>query len=299
VPRPAEPPRLFVLAGMPRAGTTFLYHALAGHPGFHLPPRKELRYFSHHHERGSAWYARRFGAVPAGRVCADLSPDYFMHPGTAGRIAAHPAEVRVALAVRSPAEWAVSLHRHLLTFEPSVPPFAEFLQTCRYPDFQWPGQPERTTALSLTDNFIRRRLEEFQAALGPRLLLYDFAAFERDPAAVVRWIERFCGIDQPLPAAALPRHKVNARTAPSRNALTYWLSREPVSELVSRVMPRSLTLALRRRWEAKPAATAPALGDDTADLELARVQLAADAAAVAQLFAQAPVVTGDRSAFPP
>lgn len=280
---------------MPRAGTTFLYHALSGHPGFHLPRRKELRYFSHHHERGPTWYARRFGSVPVGAVCADLSPDYFMHPGMAARIAAHPGEVRVALAIRSPAEWAVSLHRHLLSFEPAVPPFADFLRNCRYPDFQWPGRRIRTPAIALTEGFILRRLEEFQFALGPRLLLYDFAAFERDPLTVVRWLERFCGVNQSLPAATLPRHKVNARSAPSRNPLTYWLSREPVSEFISRILPRSLAIAVRCRWETKP--SPPPAGDDAADLQLARTLLAKDAVAIDRLFAHTPVLLGDGTAF--
>ena len=287
----AESRPLFVLAGMPRAGTTYLYHVLAAHPGFHVTLRKELRYFSHHHDRGEVWYSRQFYAAPPRTVCADLSPDYFMHSGVADRIARHPGPVHVALAIRDPAEWAVSLHRHLRSFEPDVPAFSDFLRRCRYPDFQWPGRAREGGTISLVDGFVSRRIEEFRADLGARLLLYDFSRFERDPLAALRWIEGFVGIDRPLPATALPDHRINARSGTSRRRLTYWLSREPVSNLIGRIMPAGLALRFRRQWESTPAARST--DEDDRDLALAREILAAERAGVAALFQHSPAVLGD------
>lgn len=276
---------------MPRAGTTYLYHVLAAHPGFHVTLRKELRYFSHHHDRGAAWYAQQFHAAPPRAVCADLSPDYFMHPGVADRIASHPGQVRVALAIRDPADWAVSLHRHLRSFEPDVPAFPEFLQQCRYPDFQWPGQPHLGGAVSLTESFVSRRIEEFRSALGARLLLYDFARFEHDPLEALRWIERFVGINEPLPAAVLPAQRINARSGTARRRMTYWMSREPVSDLVGRLLPAGLAMRLRRQWESKTSLQPSR--DDEADLARARECLASERASVAALFRHSPAVRGD------
>lgn len=295
--RPAAESRpLFVLAGMPRAGTTYLYHVLAAHPGFQVTLRKEMRYFSHHHDRGAAWYARQFHAAPPRTICADLSPDYFMHAGVADRIAHHPGPVRVALAIRDPAEWAVSLHRHLRSFEPEVPSFPDFLRQCRYPDFQWPGRPRLGEPISLMDGFVSRRIEEFRSALGAQLLLYDFSRFEHDPLEALRWIERFVGIKQPLPATALPAQRINSRSGTARRRLTYWLSREPVSNLIGRLMPAGLAMRLRRQWESKPGPQPTK--DDEADLALARESLATERASVASLFRHSPAVLGDGTIHP-
>ena len=282
---------LFVLAGMPRAGTTYLYHVLAAHPGFHVTLRKELRYFSHHYAEGADWYARQFSAALPHAVCADLSPDYFMHAGAAERIARYPGQVRVALLIRDPAQWAVSLHRHLRSFEPDVPAFPDFLRQCRYPDFQWPSRPRLGADIALTGGFVSRRIEEFRQALGGRLLLYDFAAFERDPLGTLRAIESFTGIRQPLSATALPPDRINARSGSERRRLTYWLSREPVSNLLGRLMPAGLALQLRRQWESK--ASPPSARDDAADLEFAQESLAADRERIVALFRDSPAMLGD------
>lgn len=218
----------------------------------------------------------------AGAVRADLSPDYFMHPGVAARIASYPGDVRVAIAVREPAQWAVSLHRHLRTFEPDVPDFPGFLRRCRYPDFAWPGSTLTSGTIDLADGFITRRLEEYRQALGERLLLYSFAAFERSPGEAIQALARFAGASGTLRLGALPKARINARTAAPRSRLSYWLSREPVSALLARAIPRAVLMPLRRRWESQ--APAHAAQEDAGDLQLAQGLLAQDRTYVENLF---------------
>jgi hypothetical protein len=279
---------------MPRAGTTYLYHALSAHPGFQLPPRKELRYFSHHYLKGPDWYHRQFGQAPAGAVFADLSPDYFMHSGIASKLAAHSQTLQVAIAVRPVAEWAVSLHRHLRSFEPEIPVFADFLVRCRYPDFKWPGRKSNPCTLDLTTGFVRKRIEEFRTALGGRLLLYDFTAFERNPLSAVRWLEAFCSIPTALDAQTLPPHRINGRSASPRRPITYWMSREPVAEILSRVLPRGLIMDLRRRWE-RPGAAVAIAAEEARDVAFARDVLSEDQAYVDRLFTSEHALLGNGS----
>lgn len=284
---------MFVLAGMPRAGTTYLYHVLAAHPGFHVTSRKELRYFSHHFGRGESWYASQFRGATPPAIWADLSPDYFMHPLAFRRLADHSARPRVALAIRDPAKWAVSLHRHLRSFEPNVPDFPKFLENCQYPDFHWPGRRRNQASFSLLDGFIRERINCFQGALGSRLLLYDFTQFERDPLAVLRSIEQFAGATCTIPADHLPTRRINARSSSTaRGLLRYWLSREPVSHLFSRFLPTRMVLRLRRHWE-EERVPARLVAADQADLELAMTALADDRAFVSALFSEKSARLGD------
>ena len=43
---------LFIVYGMPRTGTTYLYHALADHPQIYVPYRKESMFFSVNFDKG-------------------------------------------------------------------------------------------------------------------------------------------------------------------------------------------------------------------------------------------------------
>lgn len=291
----AESRTFFILAGMPRAGTTYWYHTLAAHPSFQVTTRKEIRFFSSHHERGNAWYRNLFRAGQPGAWCTDLSPDYFMHREAAGRIASFPQEVKVALAVRDPAEWSVSLHRHLRSFEPDIAAFSEFIEDCRYPDFRWPRSKPCERGEVLLDGFVSHRLEEYRQALGNRLLLFDFAEFERNQLRVLRALERFLAVRDSLPAAAMPSQKINPRSSSGRSRLTYWLSREAVSTVAGMLSPR-LLLPWRRRWESRR--QAPARNDDASDLALARRRGAVDCAKVRALFVHSPFVLGDGTPFP-
>jgi hypothetical protein len=52
--------RLFVLAGMPRTATTFLYQRFQEHPEIFCPYRKETNFFSVNYAKGGAWYRDLF-----------------------------------------------------------------------------------------------------------------------------------------------------------------------------------------------------------------------------------------------
>jgi hypothetical protein len=293
---PALRTRHLVIAGMPRAGTTYLYHALAVHPSAFVPYRKELRFFSAHYHRGPGWYERFFAGASPDLLRVDASPDYFMDPAAAGRIAAYSPSIRVVIAVRDPAEWAVSLHRHLGTLEWGVPEFNDFLHAAEYPDFGLSRSgPNRPPAFSLQGGFVQRQLAAYREALGARLLLFDFAWFERDPLSVLRALESFLGLDTHFAPSNLPAGRINARTRETRRWFNYLASRDILVNAAGAVLPRKLVLALRLKADRASVArqrTAPS-PEDGADLAAARLALAPDTAAVAALFARGPVVLGD------
>ena len=55
-----ESKKLVVVAGMARAGTTFLYHNFMLHPDIYVPARKELAFFSYNYDHGYDWYQSFF-----------------------------------------------------------------------------------------------------------------------------------------------------------------------------------------------------------------------------------------------
>lgn len=68
----------FLVIGVPRAGTTWLYEQLLAHPDVYVPPqRKEVHFFDRYFERGSSWYAQFFpddGATY--RQIGEVTPHY-------------------------------------------------------------------------------------------------------------------------------------------------------------------------------------------------------------------------------
>jgi hypothetical protein len=103
----------FIIAGAPRAGTTWLYHLLTRHPGVHMaaPPRPEPKFFlaDDLYARGLEWYSRTwFENAPAGAVCGEKSTNYLESAAAARRIAKDLPATKLVFILREPAERAWS-----------------------------------------------------------------------------------------------------------------------------------------------------------------------------------------------
>ena len=74
---------IIVIPGMPRAGTTFLYHNLQKHPSIFLPFRKEIDYFNRiYRHRGINWFHSLFKGIRDGQYAGDISPACWFEPNT-------------------------------------------------------------------------------------------------------------------------------------------------------------------------------------------------------------------------
>ncbi|MEW5774301.1 MAG: sulfotransferase domain-containing protein [Thermodesulfobacteriota bacterium] len=283
-------PPLCIVAGMPRAATTFLYHVLAEHPLVFAPFRKETNFFLTNHVRGMDWYLGLYADRAPGQVCLDVSPAYYEDPASAERIQAYPGPRKAILAVRDPAEQAVSWYAQQLTHYSGFMGFQEFLT-------RWTvrrGDGEVT--LELASGHFQGAMAAFRASLGPDLLLYDYAFFRREPLQVLQAVEAFLGLDRHFTPATFTNRVVNASSRLNFRPLTYLLSREAVISAIEALVPRRLVLALRRGFDrlSAPRPRQPVAGPrDQARLDLARARLGADEAAYRALFADGPVLLGD------
>ena len=103
----------FIGIGAQKCATTWIADVLGGHPDIFVPERKELDFFSHHYNRGFAWY-RRFFEEAGEAIMGEVSPSYFTDLAAAERIRAAFPEMRLVLALRDPVERAFSNHLHEL-----------------------------------------------------------------------------------------------------------------------------------------------------------------------------------------
>jgi Sulfotransferase domain len=101
----------FVVIGVQKGGTTFLYHLLTQHPYVEPPAKKELHFFDLFFEEGIGWYRRCFPAPrwEDGRrtITGEASP-YMAHLHAPERMAQVVPEARLIALLRNPVERAYS-----------------------------------------------------------------------------------------------------------------------------------------------------------------------------------------------
>ena len=102
----------FLLIGAQRSGTTSLYRYLAAHPAIAPPLRKEIHYFTLHHERGEAWYRAHFPMARHRRRTFEATPYYLFHPAASTRAAASVPDAQIVVALRDPVTRAFSQWQH-------------------------------------------------------------------------------------------------------------------------------------------------------------------------------------------
>ncbi|WP_324749636.1 sulfotransferase [Sphingomonas sp. LY54] len=96
-----------LLIGAPKSGTTWLSRCLGEHPDLFMP-REEIHYYSRHHHKGEAWYARHFRGCAPGQRLAENSNSYLTDPRALERIAPDQPEARILCILRNPVDRAYS-----------------------------------------------------------------------------------------------------------------------------------------------------------------------------------------------
>ena len=86
----------FAYIGTSKAGSTWLFNALAGHPDVYLASNKGLYYFDQHFDEGQAWYLDHFRAAGDRPAVGEISHSYLSSPQVPARIA-ELNEARAAL----------------------------------------------------------------------------------------------------------------------------------------------------------------------------------------------------------
>jgi hypothetical protein len=288
-----DPNRLVVVAGMPRGGTTSLYHIFDQHPGAFVPFRKETAYFSYNFFKGEAWYKDLYRDCPDNMPAMDISPQYFIDLRCIDRIKALAPQAKVILSVRDPVDWIVSSFFQTNKFE-RKPSFAEFV------DGYTVTAARETIHYALADGYVQRAIEAFRAAFGENLLLYKFSLLRDNPVAALQAIERFTGMTPYFTDETYKTTKVNSVTQYNWRLLTWILSRESVITAIDTIFPRSF---IRRARLAVDAWTMPKNSESDqvplteVELKLAEQRLGGDRLWVNELFRDHPIQLGNGKPF--
>jgi len=286
--------RIIIVAGMPRAATTFLYHTLSGHPSVWVPPRKEVEYFSLNHHRGPGWYLSFFNGVDEATVGFDISPIYFMHDEVPERISSWNPDAKVVLLIRDPVEFVLSFfanrrgagHQHL--------DFDDFLSGHGY------TKDGQTVEFAFDDGRIEETIERYCSAFGENLLLLSYELVREDPLQVLNAIEAFAGIPSHFDCDNFENVRINA--SDQRNIV--WLNRlmhtKWFVDLVVRLVPKSLILRARYWVQTRRTSSENRTdSEDNTNRAIAEERLKGDRRFVSELFAESAMLTGTREAVTP
>lgn len=211
----------FLIVGAQKAGTTFLYQELIGHPQVRPALTKEIHFLDDHFDRGLPWYLGHFERVGgAHAVTGESSPGYLFHPHAPTRARALLPGVRAIVLLRDPVFRAYSHFRHerRLGFE-SEPSFARAIEL---EPFRTTHEIERMTrepgyVSHATRHFtyVARghyapQIERWIDALGrSRVKVVMSSSLYERPREVLDDVEHFLGLDPWQPEVVGPNDMAN------------------------------------------------------------------------------------------
>jgi hypothetical protein len=213
----------FLIAGVPKAGTTALHAALVPHPGLFLPAVKEPKFFLsdgppparggpgdvqtyQEHVWRQADYEALFAPAPAGALLGEATPFYLYDRAAHERIKALIPQARLVVLLRDPVDRAHSNWTHL--WNAGLEPEADFLTACR-------AEPARKAAgwapfwhyVSLGK--YGEQLEHlYRHFPREQVLLLRYKDLKDNPAVTLDRVCAFLGADTGV-LAEIPRENVN------------------------------------------------------------------------------------------
>jgi hypothetical protein len=256
----------FLVIGAAKSGTTSLYQYLRQHPDVFMSAVKETNWFAYEGQsddryviRSRQAYERLFDGVTAQRAVGEASPQYLKSATAAERIAAELPGVRLVAVLRDPVDRAYSSYLHSLRDGNERRGAEQALQ---------PGS--RYVDQGLYHPQLSRYFERFERS-RMKVILYDDLA--NDPAAVMRDLYAFLGIDEHFAVDVATRH--NAAAVP-RLMLFNWMLSKGITTF-RRVFPwlpkdTGIAVRIKRPFLRPPAPLPPAIrrrlvdyfGDDIA-----------------------------------
>jgi hypothetical protein len=188
----------FFVVGAARAGTTSLYHYLAGHPDIYMSSLKEPHFFSRARPKvvpfvkDEGEYLRLFEPGAKLKIRGEASPTYLPDPETPRRIKRVSPDARVVIILREPVSRAYSAYWHLVRYGVETRTFLEAVQDeLRQGDFEHYDPTRLIVAAGLYADAVGRYLGTF----GGAALVLFFDDLARDARGEVAKVLAHLGLD--------------------------------------------------------------------------------------------------------
>jgi len=233
-----------IVAGMSRAGTTFLYHNLQKHPNIFVPSRKEIAYFAQNYDQGLDWYHDFYKNCKRNQISLDICGIYFSQNDSIKRILDYNSDTKIILGIREPKEWIFSLYEQYKGSY-KMPPFSEAINN----GFTIKREG-KLVDFNFNNNMIMKRIKEYQKYFGKNLLIFDFSLLKDSSLSVLKAIEKFIDAPSFFNETNFTNKKINARERKSSALFEKILQMKGIPELIIKLVPRNLLLKIRHSYYA-------------------------------------------------
>jgi len=235
--------KLCIVVGMPRSGTTFLYHTLQKHPSFYLPYREELDYFNFNFSKGKRWYLEFFKDMDHEQIGFDISPAYFLDENTIERIKKFDKNIKVILAVRDPVEFALSCYAQNMTYSKKRKTFRQYING----SYMKRGKMDVKTKLIDVD--FKLIIDRYCDSFNENILMYNFDLFKKNPLKILNSIETFLETDYYFDKNNFKNLKINASNRRNIIFISSFLNSEFAMNLLNRFVPSRLIRKTRNYFD--------------------------------------------------
>ncbi|HEY3865213.1 MAG TPA: sulfotransferase domain-containing protein [Solirubrobacteraceae bacterium] len=259
----------FIIIGAQKSATTTLFEYLRLHPELHLPPHKELPFFSDEATRARGWddyisnaftfadpHAKWGTATPHYMVGGLLKePNPQAGDGTYDeltvplRIQERLPAVRLIAILRDPAERAQSHHRMAVMNQIDKRTFAQAIDELLQPDAleQARREPSENTGYIVWGEYGRILAAYFDVFPREQILVLFTKDLENDPERLLGRIYEFVGVRDFIPNNIGTRYRIGS-TERRLSWLTYYSRVSPWA--LRRALVRNLTA--RKLWHTVP-----------------------------------------------
>jgi sulfotransferase family protein len=216
----------FLIAGVPKAGTTALHAALSRHPGLYLSPVKEPKYFLTGDEpppakgggpgdaltyREHVWqrdkYQALFAAAPPGALKGEATPLYLHDQQAMRRIRDLIPDARLIVVLRDPVERAHSNWAHL--WSAGLEPIGDFVQACAEEGKRVQAGWASFWHYTGLGKYGEQLSHAFTLFPRERVLVLRYRRLVDEPAATLDLLCEFLGVQAGL-LTEIPRENVTA-----------------------------------------------------------------------------------------
>jgi Sulfotransferase family len=252
----------FLVAGVPKAGTTALHAALSRHPGLYLSPVKEPKFFltdgppptrggpgdaltyrEHVWERGK--YEALFDAAPAGALRGEATPFYLYDAGALRRIHGLLPAAKLIVVIRDPVERAHSNWTHL--WSAGLEPVGDFVRACAEEDRRIADGWAPFWHYAGLGRYGEQLARAFSLFPRGQVLVLRYRLLIDDPAATLDRICGFLGVEAGV-LSEIPRENVTAHPEPTLAHRAASLGMRASAE-VGRLLPGGAATAATSRLE--------------------------------------------------
>jgi hypothetical protein len=208
----------FLLIGVAKAGTSWIFEILREHPDVFVPVAKDIMFFNRYYAKGLAWYSRFFAERTDEKVGGELSHDYYLSEETARRIHDTLPDAKLICCLRETVDKLISAYVYNISTGHATMSFEDYVNY---------GEVSRNRKAAF-DEYVEvsfaRQVEYYENLkpyydLFPReqILILFFEDLKRDPAGFARRLYAFLGVDPDFVPPSLHERSNPARVA--RNPL--------------------------------------------------------------------------------